>query len=349
MFKKRKNLLPGKPVYIGDRPALEMDLSIITYDLTSAHMMRLSGVDELEQFNNKSKIAWINVSGLKDVDAIKHLCELYDIHPLTIEDILNTEQQPKVEIFDNYRFLSIKTIKQDETIEQKIMIDQISIIIMDDAFITFQEISSGSFNGIRKRILENSGEIRRLGTDFLAYSVIDTVVDDYFIALSNLEETIEDFEERAVKTSDDSFIEEIQTVKKYLLEIKRSISPLKNNMLIILHHGLFIKNEELKPYLQDLNEHLNNVLSMLETHREWLSNIMEVNLSVLSHQLNKVMKVLATISTIFIPLTFIVGIYGMNFENMPELGFKFGYFAVLGIMGMIALIMIYIFKKNRWF
>jgi magnesium transporter len=341
-FRKRKSLLPESPVYVGDRPASEMDLSVITYDLSSAQMTRLSNVEELAQYKDKSKFTWIDVSGLKDVDSVKRLGELYDIHPLTIEDILNTEQQPKVEIFDEYRFLTIKTIQQN-------MIDQISIIITKEVFITFQEIPGDSFGGIRKRILEDAGEIRRMGTDYLAYSVLDSVIDDYFLALGNLEETIEDFEERALETSDGSFIEEIQATKKYLLHIKRAISPLKNNMLIISHHGLLIKNDELKPYLQDLSEHLNHVISMLENHREWLSNIMEVNLSVLSHQMNKVMKVLATISTIFIPLTFIAGVYGMNFEFMPELGYEFGYFAVLGAMLIIAVVMILIFKKHRWF
>jgi magnesium transporter len=372
IYGKRKTMPAENPVYVGDRPALEMYLSIMTYDSASAQMTKLSNVEELIQYKDEKKISWINISGLKDIDSIRRLGELYNIHPLTIEDILNTEQQPKLEIFEEYRFLALKTIQKEKdflvtneshkssffSLSMKreqyrepddFLIDQISIIIMENVLITFQEIAGDAFDSIRKKILEDRGEIRKMGTDYLAYSLIDAVVDEYFIVLNNLEEVIETFEDRATKTSDDIFIEEIQGIKKYLLQIKREISPLTNNMLVFTHQGLFFKSDELKPYIQDLNEHLNHVLVLLENHREWLTNIMDVNLSVLSHQMNKVMKVLATISTIFIPLTFLAGVYGMNFDYMPELYYKYGYFAILGVMVLVALVMILIFKKHRWF
>jgi magnesium transporter len=202
---------------------------------------------------------------------------------------------------------------------------------------------------VRKRILEGAGGIRAMGTDYLAYTVIDAVVDEYFVTINHLEDVIERFEERAAKTSDDTFIEEIQDVKKYLLRIKRAITPLKDNMATITRQGIFFKTKGLEPFLQDLHEHLNNAIAAVENYREWLSNIMDVNLSVLSYQMNKIMKVLAVISTIFIPLTFIAGVYGMNFEYMPELKSALGYPAVLGGMGLIALVMIIIFKIHRWF
>jgi magnesium transporter len=373
VFGKRKTPPADNPVYVGDRPALEMELSIMIYDSVSAQMNNLSNVEELLQYKDEKKIAWINISGLKDIDSIRRLGELYGIHPLSIEDVLNTEQQPKLEMFEEYRFLSLKTIQkeksflvknefpkssffslsrereQDSEEDDFFLIDQISIIIMQNVLITFQEIAGDAFDGIRKKILKDMGEIRKMGTDFLAYSLIDAVVDEYFIVLNNLEEVIESFEDRATKTSDDKFIEEIQDIKKYLLQIKREISPLTNNMLTLSHQGLFFKSDELKPYIHDLSDHLNLVLMVLENHREWLSNIMDVNLSVLSHQMNKVMKVLATISTIFIPLTFLAGVYGMNFDYMPELYYQYGYFVILGVMVLIAIVMILIFKKHRWF
>jgi len=363
---------PESPVYIGDRPATEMELSIITYDSKSAQMLNLSGVDELIRHKNDSKMSWINVSGLKDVDSIKRIGELYNLHLLSIEDVLHTEQQPKMEIFDNYRYLSVKTIQREKNFshkqekkrggffklsekkktqdtEDEFLIDQVSIIIMKNVLITFQEIPGDPFNGIRKRILENIGDIRKKGMDYLAYLLIDAAVDEYFITLNHLEDDIGNFEDRATKTSDSTFIEEIQDTKKYLLEIKRAISPLKDNLSIISHHGWFFQADDLKPFMQDLREHLNHAIAMVENYREWLSNIMDVNLSVLSHQTNKVMKVLAMISTIFIPLTFVAGIYGMNFAYMPELQSQFGYPIVLGIMGAIAITMIIVFKFYRWF
>jgi magnesium transporter len=369
---KKIDLPPDSPVYIGDKPALEMDLSIITYDSKSAQIKQCSTVDELVRHKSNSKISWINISGLKDIDAIKQLGELFNIHLLSIEDILHTEQQPKIEVFDKYRFLSIKTIQREKNFhakqklkkkspfffnkrkeqssdEDEFLIDQISIIIMKNALITVQETTGDSFSRVRKRILEDIGEIRKMDTDYLAYSIIDAVVDDYFLSLNHLEEDIENFEDRAVKTSDSTFIEELQDTKRYLLEIKRAILPLRDNMLIISRRGMFFQTDELKPFLQDLNEHLTDAITMVEHHREWLSNIMDVNLSVLSQQTNKVMKVLAMISTIFIPLTFIAGIYGMNFDFMPELRHPLAYFFVLGGMGIIAITMIIFFKIRRWF
>ena len=340
-----------------------MEMSIITYDSTSAQLRHLSNIDELIQLKNRSKISWINVSGLEDIGCIKRFGELYNIHPLTIEDILNTEQQPKLEIFDKYKFLSIKTIQREKNFHHKqknerknkqeetdeFLIDQVSIIIMKNVFITFQEINGDPFNGIRKKILEGIGEIRKKGMDYLTYSIIDAVVDEYFLTLNHLEEDIENFEDRATKTSDNDFIEEIQETKKYLLQIKRAIAPLRENICNISHHGILAQTDELKPFLQDLSENLNHAIAMVENHREWLTNIMDVNLSVLSHQTNKVMKVLAMISTIFIPLTFIAGIYGMNFNFMPELYYQWGYPIVLCVMGIIAVIMLFTFKIHRWF
>ena len=369
---KKIDLLPGSPVYVGDRPALEMDLSVITYDTASAQMEHLTSIDELSKYQKDPKISWINITGLKDIDAIKKLGILYDIHPLSIEDILHTEQQPKVEIFEEYRYLSIKTIQQEKSFHRnqsnkkrlliknrkakeplnetdEFLIDQVSILFMKNIFITIQEIPDDSFDIVRKRILDGAGEIRKMGTDYLAYAIIDAIVDGYSLVLNHLEEDIVNFEDRATKTNDFKFIEEIQDTKKYLMKIKKAISPLKDNMQIIYHHGQFFQTDDLKPFLQDLNENLNNATVTVEHYREWLSNIMSVNLSVLSHQMNRVMKVLAIISTIFIPLTFIAGIYGMNFEFMPELNFVLGYPIVLGTMGFIALTMIIIFKIRHWF
>ena len=371
-LRKKVYLAPENSVYIGDRTAGAMDLSIITYDLNSAQMMNLSTVEELAQYQKTTKTLWINISGLKDIDSIKYVGELFSIHPLSIEDILHTEQQPKIEIFEKYRFLAMKTIQQEKNFRHKqetrkksspffrkkkeqrketdeFLIDQISMVIMKNAIITFQEIAGDSFDSVRKKILENIGGIRKMGTDYLAYSIIDAVVDEYFLTLYHLEDDIEDFEERATKTSDYTFIEEIQDTKKYLLQIKRAITPLRDNMTIILHHETFFKAERLKPFLQDLSEHLNHTISLVDNHREWVSNIMDVNLSVLSHQMNRVMKVLAMISTIFIPLTFIAGIYGMNFTYMPEIEYELAYPIVLAGMGIIGLAMVAIFKIRHWF
>jgi len=373
---KSKYMQVINPVYAGDIPASEMKLSYINYNSDSVDTKDISSIDEIMQLKDDSKMLWINVSGLKDVESIKRLGELLEIHPLTIEDILQTEQQAKMEVFEKYRFLLVKTIIQKKNTfyrlnaEKKnfilpfgkdrhfaaahekideLVITQVGIIIMKNILLTFQELSRGAFEGIRRKIIENAGEIRKMESDYLAYLIIDKIVDEYFNSISHLEEHIENLEERATRTSDDTYIEEIQETKKYILLVKKAILPLKNNLLLISRQESFFQTGEIKPFLQDLIENLDHAVAQIEHYREWLSNIMEVNLSVLSYQLNKVMKVLAMISAIFIPLSFIAGIYGMNFENMPELSTSFGYFIVLGIMFLVAAIMIAFFKVRRWF
>jgi len=376
-LKKSKYLDVINPVYSGDIPASEMKLSFINYDSKSAETKDVSSIDEVIKLKNDSKMLWINVSGLKDTDSIKRLGELLEIHPLTIEDILQTEQQAKMEVFEKYRFLLVKTIIQKKNTfyrsnaEKKgffqffkkkvtrfesndgktdeLIITQVGIVIMKNILLTFQELSRGAFEGIRQKIMENTGEIRKMETDYLAYLIIDKIVDEYFNSINHLEEHIENLEERATKTSDDTYIEEIQETKKYLLVVKKAILPLKNNLMIISRQESFFQTGEIKPFLQDLIENLDHAVMQIEHYREWLSSVMEVNLSVLSYQLNKVMKVLAMISAIFIPLSFIAGIYGMNFDVMPELRYDMAYYIVLGAMCLVAVVMIAFFKIRRWF
>jgi len=324
-----------------------MDLSIISYDSNAAQLNNLSSVNELAQYHDDSKLSWINFNGLDDIDSIKQLGKYYEIHPLSIEDIFHTDRQPKIETFENYRYLSIKTIQQEKI--DGFLIDQISLIIMKNTLITFQEMKGDAFDDIRNKILENAGEIRKADIDYLVYAIMNAIVDEYFLTINHLEEDIEGFEERSAKTNDETFIDEIQDTKKYLLQIKRAILPLRNCLNKIIRQENFFQSDKLKPFLQDLSENINHALVTVENFREWLSNIMEQNLSIVSYQTNKIMKVLTVISTIFIPLTFIVGIYGMNFDFMPELRFAPAYFIVLGFMGVTAIVMLILFKIHRWF
>jgi len=373
---KSKYMQVINPVYTGNIPASDMKLSYINYDSQSAETKDVSSIDEVIKQKSDSKILWINVSGFKDTESIKRLGELLEIHPLTIEDILQTKQQAKMEVFENYRFLLVKTIiKKKKTFYRlnaakkksflpfrkdkqfmshagktdELIITQVGIVIMKNVLLTFQELSRGAFESIRKKILDNTGEIRKMETDYLAYLIIDKIVDEYFNSINHLEEHIENLEDRATRTSDDTYIEEIQETKKYLLLVKKAILPLKNNLQIISRQESFFQNGEIKPFLQDLIENMDHAVTQVEHYREWLSSIMEVNLSVLSYQLNKVMKVLAMISAIFIPLSFIAGIYGMNFDFMPELRYDLAYYIVLGVMFLVAAIMIVFFKIRRWF
>lgn len=324
-----------------------MNLSIISYDPAGAWRETAATADELLSRHNPQGISWINVDGLDDTEAINRLAGFYAIHPLTVEDILNTEQRPKVEEFDNYLFISLKAIRKQPAGEP--LFDQVSFVLAGTTLITFQEIPGDSFDGIRRRILGNGGKVRKMGADYLAYTLIDAVVDEYFLVLDALGSGMEDFEDRALDERDAAFTPDIQTVKQRLLRIRRAVWPLRESVALLLRLDSPKISAELDPFLRDLQENIIQAVETVETYRELIAGVMEINLSTVSNRMSKVMTVLTIISTIFIPLTFIVGVYGMNFQYMPELASRYGYPIVWGCMILIALGMIVFFKRRRWF
>jgi magnesium transporter len=321
-----------------------MILSLIGYDPTGAWNKTAATVDELLVWKNTAGVTWINVECLDSPETINQLAGVFKIHPLTVEDIQDIEQRPKTEEFDDYLFITFKAVNPAAVLE----FEHISLVITDDAVLTFQEKHGDYFDGIRKRIMNNAGRIRRMGTDYLAYVIIDAVVDEYFIIMDSLGAEIEHFEERAVDEKDDSFIRDMQDIKQKLLKVRRVVWPLRESLSLLMHLDSKRISDELEPFLKDLHDHIIQAAETVETYRELVAGVMEVNLTAASNRLNKVMKVLTIISTIFIPLTFIAGVYGMNFRFMPELEEPWAYPAILGIMLAIALGMVLIFKRRKW-
>jgi magnesium transporter len=332
-----------------------MDLSIIGYDPAGSWKQTVAAVDELSAWRNPAGITWINVDGLDDPVAINRLAEVYKIHPLTVEDILNTEQRPKAEEFDGYLFISFKAIRRKvssstaSSREDELVFDQVGLVIRESTVISFQELPGDPFDGIRRRILNNGGRVRRMGADYLAYILMDAVVDEYFSTLEYIGAQIEDFEDRAVDDRDDAFIPDLQKTKQHLLHVRRVIWPLRESLSLLLKLESPLLSDELGPFFKDLYENVIQAAETVETYRELMAGVMEVNLSVVSARMNKVMKVLTIISTLFIPLTFIVGVYGMNFSHMPELGYRYAYPITWGVMLLIAGGMLVFFKRRGWF
>jgi magnesium transporter len=321
-----------------------MELSIIGYDPAGAWMKKADTLEELLTHRNSAGITWINLGGLDQPPLIQSLAEVYHIHPLTVEDILDAGQRPKVEEFDDYLFITLKALNPSGGLA----LEHISLVLTFDTVITFQEGEGDYFNGIRKRILNNAGRIRRMSADYLSYLLIDAVVDEYFETLDTLGSRIEEFEDRAIDEKDENLIQDIQQFKQELLRVRRVIWPLRESLSLLMHLDSRRMGEELGPFLKDLYDHVIQAAETVETYRELMAGVMEVNLSALSNRMNKVMKVLTIISTIFIPLTFIVGVYGMNFRYMPELDFPWAYPAAWGLMALIALGMLFFFKRRRW-
>jgi magnesium transporter len=321
-----------------------MDLSIIGYDPIGAWMKTADTVDELLRYRNPAGLTWINVNGPDNSKEVGRIADFFHIHPLTVEDIMDTGQRPKIEEFDHYLFIVLKALNSGDPP----VTEQISLILMEDTVITFQEIPGDSFDGIRKRILNDAGRIRRLGADYLAYVLMDSVVDAYFLVLDTLGTGLEEFEERAIDENDISFIPDLQRVKQNLLRIRRIIWPLRESLSSLLRLDSKLIHDGLKPFLKDLYDNIIQAVETVENYRELMSGVTEVNLSSVSNRMNRVMKVLTIISTIFIPLTFIVGVYGMNFAHMPELSLPYAYPVTWGVMALIAAGMLFFFKRRHW-
>ncbi|GAB6392608.1 MAG: cobalt/magnesium transport protein CorA [Treponematales bacterium] len=325
-----------------------MNYSIIGYDAGSARIREAATAEELLEFREPGKINWLNVEDLSDKDGVQAIARAFGIHPLTVEDILDTEQRPKTEEFDDYIFITFKALNRSAPAEDGVRFEQISMVLKGSTVLTFQELSGDSFDGIRKRILNNAGRIRKMGPDYLAYAILDVVVNDYSHVLDTLGERIEEFEGRAIDAQDKNFIADIQTTRQSVLRLRRIIGPLREALSLILHMEPGLIQEVTVPFFKDVHDEVIQCEDAANSYRELLAGVMEVNLSTMSNRMNSVMKVLTIISTIFIPLTFIVGVYGMNFRNMPELELSYGYPAVWGVMAAIVVGMIAFFKKRRW-
>jgi len=306
--------------------------------------------EELLALQDSSKINWLNVETLKNKESIQAIAASLGIHPLTVEDILDTEQRPKLEEFDDYIFLTFKAVNRNgmEGEHGFPRFEQISLILKENLVITFQELPGDSFDGIRKRILNGAGRVRKMGADYLAYAILDAVVNDYYLVLDDQGERIEDLGEQALEEQGNAFMSKIQSVKRSLLQLRRVIWPLREALGTIPHLETEIIREVTEPFFKDVQDSVLKAAETLETYRELLSGVMDINLSSMSNRMNGVMKVLTIISTVFIPLTFIVGVYGMNFKFMPELDIPYAYPICWAVMVLIVIVMFVLFKKRHW-
>ena len=290
---------------------------------------------------------WINVDGLDRVDIIEKLGSYFNIHPLTLEDVLNTGQRPKTEDYGSYIYTVLKMMLLD-TEKEEIIIDQVSIIIGPNYILSFQEREEDVFDPVRERLKNPASRLRKSGVDYLAYSLIDAVVDNYFLILEHFGEEIENLEEELIIQPRPETLKTIQKYKRDMIILRKSVWPLRELINGLQRVESDLIKETTRIYLRDIYDHTIQVIDSVEDFRDILSSMVDVYLSSLSYRMNDVMKVLTVIATIFIPLTFIAGVYGMNFEYMPELKWRWGYPAVMLVMTLIGVSMFTYFKKRRW-
>lgn len=341
-------LPPGSFIHVGEKKVEKAKISLAEYDEKNVEMREITSIEEIEAYTDTPQVTWINVCGLHDTELLKQIGEKFNIHPLVLEDILNTETRPKIEIADDYVFIALKMLTFNPA-EKEIESEQISFILGKSFVFSFLEKSDSVFYPIKERISNQQGRIRKHESDYLFYALMDIVVDQYFLLLEQIEEHIEILDDEVSTKTEKSHIEKIFNLKNQLLVTRRSIWPLREIFTELIRGESELINPAIEPYLRDLLDHTIQITETIELQREISTGLMETYLSMMSNKMNEVMKVLTVIATIFIPLTFIAGIYGMNFKFMPELEWPWAYFVVWGVMISIGAIMLLYFKRKKWF
>lgn len=340
--------MPGQITYVGDRSQENTEIDVVSYDTENYNKSKNISVDETFKMvkDHPDQVHWITYTGLTDVDQLQKIGQLFSVHPLVLEDIANTKQRPRYDEFSEYIFLTLKMIYASD----KFVKEHYALILGENFVISFQENKEDDIlDFLHKRIETKKGRIRNSGSDYLFYAITDAIIDNYYNISEAIEQKTEDLEDKILSIPDNASPEEIQVLKRQILSIRKSVAPTKEiiNRLHLSKHQLF--SSKTKRFLADLYDHILQVNENIGIYREIVWGLMDMYMSSISNKMNEVMKVLTIMSTIFIPLTFIVGVYGMNFENMPELGYKNAYFYVLGVMFIISILLIIYFKKKRWF
>jgi magnesium transporter len=345
--KQKIGLPPGTLVHIGERKTEKIKITIIDYDQKDFQEKEVDNIEDCFPFKDKPTVTWINIDGLQEVGVIEKIGSHFGIHPLVLEDIVHTGQRPKVDDLGDYVFLVLKMLYHDEN-EDEVVGEQVSLIIGANYVISFQEREGDVFNPIRERIKNAKGRIRKAGADYLAYALVDAIVDHYFAILEELGERIESMEEELVTNPTPETLQMIHKLKRNLIFCRKSVWPLRETVSGLERGESPLITESTGIYLRNVYDHTIQVIDTIETYRDMVSGMLDIYLSSLSNRMNEVMKVLTIIATIFIPLTFVAGIYGMNFKFMPELEWHWGYPTALIVMLVIVGFMVMYFRRKRW-
>jgi magnesium transporter len=344
---KKAGLPPGTLVHIGERKSETPKITIMDYDESSFQEKEIKTIEECLLFKDKPTVTWINVDGLHQVEILEKIGECYGFHPLVMEDILNTDQRPKMEDYGDYIYIVLKMLDQGNK-NNEIVTEQISFILGPNFVISFQEKEGDVFDPTRERIKNGKGRIRKMGADYLAYSLLDSIVDSYFIILEKLGEKIEFLEEKLITRPTPETLQTIHHLKREMIFLRKAVWPLREVISGLERNESSLIMESTRIYLRDVYDHTIQTIDTIETFRDMVSGMLDIYLSSVSNRLNSVMKVLTIIATIFMPLTFLAGIYGMNFKYMPELEWRWGYPVIWLIMIGIGVFMLAYFKKKNW-
>lgn len=344
---RKLGLPPGSLIHIGERKPEKVKITIMDYDEARLEEKEAKEIEECFLFKEKPTVTWINVDGVHQPEVIEKIGDHFGLHPLIQEDIVNTGQRPKIQDLEEYLFVVLKMLHYDERADE-VRAEQVSLILGTNFVISFQERPGDVFNPLRERIRKGRGLVRKRGADYLAYALVDAIIDHYFVILEKFSEMLEDIEGKVVTTPTPETLRAIHTLKREMIFLRKSLWPLRE-VISALERGesALIKKKTII-YLRDVYDHTIQVIDTLESFRDMVSGMLDTYLSSISNRMNEVMKVLTIFASIFIPLTFIAGIYGMNFDHMPELLWRRGYFIILSVMGAVGISMMTYFKRKKW-
>jgi len=345
---EKVGLPPGSLVHIGEKSSEKSKISLTHYDEQSLQEREIEQLSGCASLLKKPGVTWISFQGIPDAPVLEELGLNFGLHPLTLEDVLNTDQRPKMEDYGDYLYIVLKMFYNNGPNRGDIQSEQISILFGANFLFSFQERESGAFQAIRERIRNAKGRLRKSGPDYLAHALMDAIVDHYFLLLENVGERIELLEEGLIESPSTKMLRSLQGLKKEMILLRKSLWPLREMITSLERSESPLISKSSLLYFRDIYDHTIHIIDTLETYRDMLSGMLDIYLSSISNRMNEVMKVLTVIATLFMPLTFIAGIYGMNFKYMPELEWRWGYAMVWVVLLIISGGMIIYFRRKNW-
>jgi magnesium transporter len=338
---------PGSLVFVGKRKVDDAAIHVIDYSQSHIAQANPTTLAEVMKHTSEDSISWIDITGLHNTELIGEVGTAFNIHPLVLEDILNTGQRPKMEELDDYIFIIVKMMRIDKA-DQKMHSEHLGMVIGKKQVITFQERPGDVFDPVRERLKNPNGRIRRSPADYLAYALLDTIVDNYLILIEQLGEQIEDVESEILENPGKEILAKMNGYIRELNYLRKSIRPAKDAFLQLGRLDSDLLHETTTPFIRDLNDHITQAVETMDTYGEMLHDFLDIHSTNVGNRLNEIMKFLTIFSAIFIPLNLLAAIYGTNFEYMPELGFRYGYFIFLGVISFLGTIMFLVFKRKKW-
>ena len=344
--KSKLGMAPGSLLFTGEQKMDHVNIEVMKYDDKEIDEKSFSDISKaFDYIEASNQVSWINIEGIHDVETIEKVMIHFNIHRLTGEDILSVGQRPKLDDYSNYLHVVLRMFM---LVEDEIEDEQITFILTNRCLITFQEKPGDVFSFVRRRLHEGKGQIRSRSADYLLYALIDSVVDHYFLILENFGDKIENLEIELLDRPTDDVLKRLHHLRREALQLRRNVYPLREVVSRLEKQEADFINPETRIFVRDLYDHTIQVIETVEVFRDSASGLLDLYMNSISNKMNGIMKLLTIISTIFIPLTFIAGIYGMNFQHMPELGYKYGYFIAMSVMFILAVIMVIFFKRKKW-